>query len=532
LRAALRAPEPTAFLVSGAAVAVAALTSPPPTDPGDASLLESFVEVPIAETTAVLHVIAALTTDDLQRARLDRVLAGRRHPVPATVRHLREVRVEDTWFMGDDLGDGDNVIVGLRWPGGEAATAVAYIDHNLGTVVKDAFFVDQPIAEVVERYTELVAEAGCHRGNAPARMAPAEARARIEQALAHTDFALVGDPYGEWPLCAPLLQFVVERMPAGGSGYAERPAFDPVEAAAVTAQFQESVHGRGLDDAAIGAAEELFRWAGSDAGYPLRWTAVTVEMVLVNGPVWDTSVPQEVLDRIPEVLPAVIRFAHEVREVHADDTAEALANAVRWEPEFRRLAQAPSLVQARLLGSLMGDGSDLGPVLRHIDEEAVGGREALAALTDEPLPVEEDLSLDDLDAEVRDIVVAVSAELDRFFTAPTGTVLGAELRTACQRFLVAVAERDPAVLRRRASVAGTAASVVLLVGRANRVLGPRGVPEKDVYGWFGVAHPSSRVESLLKAFNPASIRAIDRQPGSAALLTSATRRGLMERRTG
>ncbi len=48
------------------------------------------------------------------------------------------------------LGDGDNVLLGARLPGHEL-TAIIYIDHNLGTVVKDAFPAPSPITEVVER---------------------------------------------------------------------------------------------------------------------------------------------------------------------------------------------------------------------------------------------------------------------------------------------------------------------------------------------------------------------------------------------
>ena len=38
------------------------------------------------------------------------------------------------------LGDGDSLLLGARLPGYEL-TAVIYIDHNLGTIVKDAFTV-------------------------------------------------------------------------------------------------------------------------------------------------------------------------------------------------------------------------------------------------------------------------------------------------------------------------------------------------------------------------------------------------------
>ena len=43
--------------------------------------------------------------------------------------------------MSHVLGDGDNIMLGARLPGGHELTCVIYIDHNLGTLVKDAFVV-------------------------------------------------------------------------------------------------------------------------------------------------------------------------------------------------------------------------------------------------------------------------------------------------------------------------------------------------------------------------------------------------------
>ena len=51
------------------------------------------------------------------------------------------------------LGDGDNVLLGVRLAGHEL-TAVVYIDHNVGTVVKDAFPVPGSVTDVVARMRE------------------------------------------------------------------------------------------------------------------------------------------------------------------------------------------------------------------------------------------------------------------------------------------------------------------------------------------------------------------------------------------
>ena len=115
-----------------------------------ATLTESFAEVVLPETTALLAVLAELGPDELTRARARRALATRPHPVPGWLARLGEASVYRAVESTHVLGDGDNVLLGARLPGHEL-TAVIYIDHNLGTVVKDAFPVPGPITEVVAR---------------------------------------------------------------------------------------------------------------------------------------------------------------------------------------------------------------------------------------------------------------------------------------------------------------------------------------------------------------------------------------------
>ena len=109
---------------------------------------------PYAETTAALHVVAALLPDELDAARVRRALMTSRHPVPLNVSGVRDIAVEQAAKIGDDLGDGDNVILGLAWPGIGGVTAVVYVDEAFGTRVKDVFLVPEPFDEVCARYRE------------------------------------------------------------------------------------------------------------------------------------------------------------------------------------------------------------------------------------------------------------------------------------------------------------------------------------------------------------------------------------------
>ena len=84
--------------------------------------------------------------------------------------------------MLDVLRDGDNILVMVRTPSGTTMTATVYIDHNMGTVVKDGFVAPADI----EKLGELLDESG-ETGIRFDFLDPADARARIEQAIADGD---------------------------------------------------------------------------------------------------------------------------------------------------------------------------------------------------------------------------------------------------------------------------------------------------------------------------------------------------------
>jgi len=117
------------------------------------TLLESFAEVVLPETTALLAALAELGPDELTRARARRALAARTHPLPDWLARLGEALVYRAVESTHVLGDGDNVLLGARLPGHEL-TACIYIDHNLGTVVKDAFSAPSPVSDVAGRLRE------------------------------------------------------------------------------------------------------------------------------------------------------------------------------------------------------------------------------------------------------------------------------------------------------------------------------------------------------------------------------------------
>ena len=149
-----------------------------PEFPTLSELLESFTEIVLPETTALLAALAELGPDELTRARARRALAARPHPLPDWLARLGEASVYRAAESTHVLGDGDSVLLGVRLRGYEL-TAVIYIDHNLGTIVKDAFTAPGSIGEVIERMREITDDPDVRLGD----ISLADARVRAAEAI-------------------------------------------------------------------------------------------------------------------------------------------------------------------------------------------------------------------------------------------------------------------------------------------------------------------------------------------------------------
>lgn len=557
IRTALRAPTPVDFLVTGTMLAAVGLARTEPKDqPGWVGLVDSFVLTDLAETTAVLHVMAALTDDDLLRARILRELASRRQPMPTTVTGLAELRVRAAWTMIDPLGDGDNYVLGLEWPGGDQLTFVVYVDHNLGTLVKDAFLVPERVEHVVEHFVTVIAESG-EGAPHPEPADVADCRACLEQALVNLDLSPISgheadyvddDEGGMWPACRTLLDFVITRMPEGGEGYASRhelggapsaeamegfaQAFEGFAASPEAAPFRDDTDGERYE-ATAEAAVHLLAFALAHSGDPLRWSAVTVEISLVDSLAYAPGVSERALDAVAEVLPALIRYAHRVRGVDPRHTESALEAVTRYLVDFEALRREPEAAQERRAGGMLLDElRSPGALLWNRLIEIVGDPEALDGLDPEPLP-DEPLDLAEVPADVHPALLEVSEHLDRLAASAVFPELDVEFRTACRRFLGAAAKREPAVFRRRAKAVNTAAAVAWIVGRNNELVGmaPAPVGTGLLMEWFGIAGPpSSRADSLSRAFGAAHSPWPGVALGSPDVLVSRMRATLIRRR--
>ena len=113
-------------------------------------------------------------------ARIGRELEGRRHPLPDWLTALGRAEVEtDVWFLTHVQGDGDDYLLGVTLPSGDSLAALVYVDHNLGTVVKDAFVVPEPLEDLALKVGTTIEDPD----QSLTKTDPATARAVIEEAI-------------------------------------------------------------------------------------------------------------------------------------------------------------------------------------------------------------------------------------------------------------------------------------------------------------------------------------------------------------
>ncbi len=492
-----------------------------------ADLVSSFVDVRRRETTAVLTVLAQMIEDELTVQRIRRELARRDDRLPVWLTRLAPLTVGRAVLTAHVLGDGDNIMVAARTDAGHHLTVFVYIDHNLGTVAKDGFVIHEPIDQALASFRSA---ANRDPDVAFEELSPADARARITEAI---DLGAITVPPFEtdtWPAARPLVEWIVRHLPEGGQGY-ERPEWSDEDRRALTDEFLASEFGRGLD----GEDREVFEsllWFGCDygPGDPLRWSPVAVEILLSDWLPRKVIADAEFLGRAPDVLRRLIRFSHTRRGIRPSLTEETLAAVDRWEPEYRRTIAAPRPQGPAALLAAMGVLDDLPSYdmqMLDILREVVGA-DALDDLNTSPLP-DEPLDLSPIPPDVHDKVTDVADLVD----ACCGELLDTEHRTACRRLLGDIAVADPAIFRRRGRAETAAAAIVWIVVKANHGFSqrPGGLTAKAVGEWFGVGNtPGQRAPTLLQAIDAPRRYYADVRLGSPRYLVADRRRGIVETR--
>jgi hypothetical protein len=511
-----------------------------PERPARVDLLSMLFDVDSVETSALLAAVAALGADDVEQRRIRRELAERADELPPWLVWLSGAEAYRTAELTHILGDGDNVMVGVRFPTGEELAAVVYVDHNLGTIVKDAFVVPEPIADLLALFRDKNEDPDAAIADIPL----ADAKARAVDAIATGAMTIPPYETDTWPACRPLVEWMVGLLPDGGRSY-ERPEWSDDDQEALADRFLASSFGRGLDDPDHADLLESILWFGCDygPGDPMRWSPVAVELLLVDWIPRKIVAPVDYLAKAPDVLRPFIRFCHAERGVPSRLTDETMDAVDRWEPDYQAAIRSPrpqgpaALLAA--VGALDPEGpwpmpeEDLDDLVDYRElalewlRSAVGGQAALDTLDDVPLP-DEPFAWTGIPDDLHDRVADILDRCDR----GCDELLDAECRTAARRVLARIARNGPDALRRRGSTATAAAAICWAVGRANDAFSMRagGLTNKQLLAHFGVkSSVSDRADTLLSAGGfPRSWGIFTL--GSPDYLVSERRRQIIDRR--
>jgi Domain of unknown function (DUF6398) len=498
-------------------------------------LVESFAEVVLPETTALLAALAELGLDELTRARAARALASRPHPLPDWLARLGEASVYRAVESTHVLGDGDNVLLGARLPGHEL-TAVIYIDHNLGTVVKDAFPVPGPVSEVIERLREAADDPDVTVRDIGLR----DARARVAEAIEVGAITFPPFETETWPASRPLTEWLLRLLPEGGTGYV-RSAWSEAAKNRLANRFFGSQFGKPLDDADHRGLLDQFLWFGTDyrPGDPSRWSPVAVEILLADWIPRKIAAGPGYLSKAPELLRAFIRFCHADRKIRPALTDQTLAAVDEYEPEYQQVIRSPRLQGPAALLAALGMLSDEESweeepfqaeryFLNALAEE-VGGEGVLSKLDDKRLPADE-FGWEAVPPDLHDRVAQVLAACDRC----CDDLLGAEYRTACRRLLARAMPGLSDMLRGTRKPEVIASALCWVIGKGNHRYGQRAgeLRVKDLMHYLSLSQSgvSERGYRIMHAAGIQPTGGYEIRLGSPDLLVSARRRQIIELR--
>ncbi len=300
-------------------------------------LVDSFISVRMPETTVLLAVLAELLVDaDDLRDRCRIAVSARSDRLPEWLSGLAQVDVYRAVRMTHVLGDGDEILIGARLVDGNQLTCAAFIDHNLESEVKDAFFIPDSIDAVLS----VAKNHNTDSDTSFIDLGLADAGAWVQHGLERAALPYLAAESETWPACRPLLLWLVRQLPGGGVKY-EGPQRDSDQTAALLDTFFSSTPGQSFDDFDY-RTMLLELCLDTGTGDPLRWSAARVEQVLGGTPYGADEIPVECLFDVPVLLGTFIPFAHAESGIRAELTAEALAVIEEMRPDYQRrvLAEA------------------------------------------------------------------------------------------------------------------------------------------------------------------------------------------------
>lgn len=308
----------------------------------------------------------------------------------------------------------------------------------------------------------------------------ADARAEIEDALDVTDLYVDAPVTQTWPVCRPLLRWVLRQLPEGGAGH-DYPEYDEEQMEADVNAFMTSPYSAGLGKHAADHAWFLLDLACNyGSGNIYGWSEHLAERVLLDLAPRKMLAGEDYMRGMPQTLAALVRFSHNKIGVPESLTQEVLEEISRNKREFNRLIK-PN----RYEPDFDSFGFEASWVLD------IGGRDALDGVNVEPLPAER-LNTKGMSREVGTRARAVGKVIEEkapgFFQDP-------EMTTSALRIFERLCRESPDYLISKSTTSSAgpvswetnvAAAVCWLTGKVN--------------GWFTQSNPSRTVKALTGEF--------------------------------
>jgi hypothetical protein len=388
---------------------------------------------------AVALAYAAMHPSPQINTRFRLITHGSRATLPLWLAGLDTMEVTGVAAEGHVLDDVERLHIAFAWGARASAAIVVTLHHTADRPVVTGVDTNDHTSRDLQDMVRDQRGGGVFRS-----IRPVEARARIAQAVAAGDD--LDDPFtsATWPGHRPLLEWVLRHLPEGGTGY-DRPPSSPVDRERFVDRFMRSHFGEipGLaPDHVRAVTAELVRFrCGFGAGQPLRWGPSAVATVLADW--YPANAPPElhgVHDRVPDVLGALVLYSHARLRVDRSTTYHVLWALDQWRRSYgafivprtrvRTLDVGRRAVAALRLSERESDFIDL-----------VGSEDAVAALTDEPLP---DFPFDwsMVPEHRRPATAAVLARADGWAVE----LFDAEVRTIARAVLAAAVAAQPDIV--------------------------------------------------------------------------------------
>jgi hypothetical protein len=287
------------------------------------------------ETTALLAALRLIGPDDLDLAPVEAALATRTFDgLPGWVASLAEVEVTGTWVARHVLGDAEELLVGLRWPTGDACTVALLVGHNDGVVAQDGFVMHLGIEEALDDLRRVAAD---EVGTTVAPIDAALARAIADAAIELGELTVPAYETETWPACRALASWAFGLLPEGGERPEPREWTDEERDEVVDALLASpEAAAASLDAGHHDIAHALVSYATDfGPGDPLVWSAERVVIVLLDFVPAQVVAPAGDLETVPDVLRALVRHGHRVRGIADVFTDQALAAVDDTEAEYQ-----------------------------------------------------------------------------------------------------------------------------------------------------------------------------------------------------